>query len=34
MIVVLGKKQVPRGTFKKILLQAGLSYEEFVKLVR
>jgi len=33
-IVVLGKKEVPRGTLRAILERAGLSVEEFRKLLR
>jgi predicted RNA binding protein YcfA (HicA-like mRNA interferase family) len=33
-IVILGKKEVPRGTLKSILDQAGLSVEEFTKYLR
>jgi predicted RNA binding protein YcfA (HicA-like mRNA interferase family) len=32
-IVVLGKRQVPRGTLDSILKQAGLSAEEFEALL-
>lgn len=32
--VVLGKREVPRGTLKEILKQAGLSDEEFIRLLK
>ena len=33
-IVVLGKKEIPRGTLDSILSQAGASLEEFLKHIR
>ena len=33
-IVVLGKKEVPNGTLRGILTQAGISYEEFLDLAK
>ena len=33
-VVVLGKKEIPRGTLKDILGRARLSDEEFVRLLR
>jgi predicted RNA binding protein YcfA (HicA-like mRNA interferase family) len=30
VVVVLGKKEIPRGTLKAILIQAGLSEAEFL----
>ena len=33
-IVVLGKKEIPRGTLDSILNQAGVSLEEFLKHIR
>jgi predicted RNA binding protein YcfA (HicA-like mRNA interferase family) len=32
--VVLGKKEMPRGTLKSILAQAGISEEEFLEELR
>ena len=33
-VVVLGHKELDRGTLRAIIRQAGLSVDEFVKLVR
>ena len=33
-VMVLGKKEIPRGTLKSILERAGLSDDEFVRLLR
>ena len=33
-VVVLGKKEIPRGTLKSILERAGLSDDEFLRLLR
>lgn len=34
IVVVQGKKEIPRGTFEGILVQAGLTYEEFLEYAR
>jgi predicted RNA binding protein YcfA (HicA-like mRNA interferase family) len=33
-IVVLGKREIPRGTLEGILAQAGISLDTFLKHVR
>ena len=33
-VVVLGKKEIPRGTLKDILARAGLSDDQFLRLLR
>lgn len=33
-IVVIGKRQVPRGTLRSILKQAGLTAEDFLGYLR
>jgi len=33
VIVPIGKKEIPRGTFKSILKQANLTEDEFLELV-
>lgn len=33
-VVVLGKKEVPRGTLKDILEKAGLTVEEFIEFLK
>ncbi len=32
--VVLGKQQIPLGTFREILKQAGIGYDEFLVLAK